>query len=115
MRADLVGGEAPAVTALMSSAWANLAKQGTPSTHSNIPRNTAGTAGGGSAFKVQWSPYDNATDKSFKFGASVAESGMRQNKQKQCDFLRWCRGDQAGHNPTWGVQLCTPTTPIPPL
>jgi carboxylesterase type B len=95
VRAGLAGGkEGIAIAALMSSAWANLAKQGTPS--------------------KQWGAYDNTTDASFHFGASVADSGMQPNKRKQCDFLRWCRGDKAGHNPLWGVQLCTPMTPTPP-
>ena len=95
VRAELIGGQAPAITNLMSTAWANLAKTGAPSVH--------------------WPAYDNATDSAFTFGASVAESRMEPNKAAQCDFLRWCRGDRTGHSPTRDPpQLCTPTTPTPP-
>ena len=98
VRASLVGGQAPAITELMSSAWASLAKTGIPT--------------------PQWAAYSNATDASFSFGDSVAESGMRANKRAQCDFLRWCRGDKTGHAPVarrgQPPQLCTPTTPTPP-
>ena len=98
VRASLVGGEAVAIAKLMSTAWASLAKTGVPSR--------------------QWAAYSNTTDASFTFGASVAESGMAPNKGAQCDFLRWCRGDQTGHSPVarrgQPPQLCTPTTPDPP-
>ena len=96
--APLVGGQAPAITKLMSAAWASLAKTGVPS--------------------PQWAAYSNKTDASFTFGSSVAESGMQPNKKAQCDFLRWCRGDRTGHSAVarrgQPPQLCTPTTPNPP-
>lgn len=98
VRAGLVGGQAPAITKLMSTAWASLAKTGVPS--------------------PEWAAYSNETDASFRFGASVAGSGMQPNSRAQCDFLRWCRGDRTGHAPVarhgQPPQLCTPTTPTPP-
>ena len=99
VRAALVGGQAPAITKLMSTAWASLAKSGVPS--------------------KQWAAYNNETDASFRFGASVAASGMHPNSKAQCDFLRWCRGDRTGHAPVQHgphahPQLCTPLTPNPP-
>lgn len=98
VRASLVGGEAPGITKLMSTAWASLAKNGVPS--------------------AEWDVYNNISDASFKFGATVAESGMHPNKKAQCDFLRWCRGDNPGYAPVnrrgQPPQLCTPATPNPP-
>ena len=85
----------------MGSFWANLAKSGHPD-------------GGG---LPRWRAYDNATDQSMRFGAGnasgdAARSAMAPNKKSQCDFLRWCRGDNGGRF-SWGSAPvpCTPNTP----
>jgi hypothetical protein len=88
--------------ALMSERWANLAKHGNP----NGGAAEAGAASG------PWVPYSAAADEAFVFGDTAASSAMRPNKRAQCDFLRWCRGNERGHAsigaPGQPGQLCTP-------
>ena len=72
----------------MSERWANLAKYGDPNGASQ--QRHAASAG------EVWAPYSSATDAAFTFGSSAASSSMQPNKRKQCDFLRWCRGNESG-------------------
>lgn len=78
------------VGALMSERWANLAKYGDPNGGSQHDDGHAASAG------EVWAPYSSTTDAAFTFGSSAASSSMQPNKHKQCDFLRWCRGNESG-------------------
>jgi para-nitrobenzyl esterase len=87
--------------ALLSERWANLAKYGNPN--------------GGAAADAAgpWAAYSEAADEAFVFGNTAATSAMRPNKKAQCDFLRWCRGNNSGHSsigaPGQQGQPCTPS------
>ena len=94
------GPEALSMGALMSQRWANLAKFGNPN--------------GGSAADAAgpWAAYTKVADEAFMFGNTAASSAMHPNKKAQCNFLRWCRGNESGHSsigaPGMKGQPCTP-------
>lgn len=70
----------------MSERWANLAKYGNPNGNTALIDAQASV----------WSAYSSTVDASFVFGSTAAASSMRPNKHAQCDFLRWCRGNESG-------------------
>jgi carboxylesterase type B len=103
--------EALRMASFMSERWANLAKYGDPNGQSSEAKASSSSSSSSSSIP-RWESYSKAKDEAFVFGNTVATSGMRLNKKAQCDFLRWCRGNQSGHgsigSPGMPGQPCTP-------